>query len=216
MSGQSSYFPVAKEGWKYIAPLAALSAILWILEGPRGGALLTFLTLFVVYFFRDPERVIPSNEKAILSPADGKIVQLEPCREEEFLKGPAMKVSIFMSLLDVHVNRIPLSGQIAAQAYRAGKFLRADLNRASFQNEQNALLIETNDRVRLLLVQIAGLIARRIVCRVKVGDRVLRGQRFGLIHFGSRLDVYLPPQTQIQVRLGQQVFGGASVLGILP
>jgi phosphatidylserine decarboxylase len=216
MRGESSHFPVAKEGWTYIAPLAALTAILWIFQEPRGGGLLTFLTLFVVYFFRDPERPTPPNEKAILSPADGKIVQLEPCREEQFLKGPAMKVSIFMSLFDVHVNRIPLSGRIVEQAHRAGKFLRADLSQASFQNEQNALLLETDDRVRLLFVQVAGIIARRIVCRVKVGDRVLRGQRFGLIHFGSRLDIYLPPQTQIRVQLGQKVFGGTSVIGILP
>ncbi len=209
-------FPVAKEGLSFIIPLGGVSAFLWMVGWPFLAGFLTLLTLFVIYFFRDPERSIPPNEKEILSPADGTVIEVEPCPEERFLKGPAIKVSIFMSLFNVHVNRIPLTGTIVQRAYSAGKFLRANLDKASFQNEQNALLLETPDRRRLLLIQVAGLIARRIVCRLDLGDRVIRGERFGLIRFGSRLDVYMPPETQVRVRLGQKVLGGKTTLGILP
>jgi phosphatidylserine decarboxylase len=216
LSEGKSHFPVAKEGVPFIVPLAGISILLWILGLPVPAGFLTLLTLFVLYFFRDPERSIPPNEKGILSPADGKIIQLEVCREERFLKGQAIKVSIFMSLFNVHVNRIPLKGKIVQRAYSAGKFMRANLDNASFQNEQNALLLETPGQVSLLFIQIAGLIARRIVCRVNPGDAVSRGERFGLIRFGSRLDVYMPSDTQVQVQLGQKVFGGKTILGILP
>jgi len=176
----------------------------------------SLLTSFVIYFFRDPERVIPPGEKAVLSPADGKIIQFEPCVEERFLKGPAIKISVFMSLFSVHVNRIPLSGRIVDSSYFPGKFFSANLDKASSANEQNALLIETTDGVRMLVVQIAGLIARRIVCWVKKGDRVGRGQRFGLIRFGSRLDIYLPQNTRLLAQPGQKAFGGQTILGYLP
>ncbi len=216
MSEGKSPFPVAKEGVPFIVPLAGISILLWILGLPVPAGVLTLLTLFVLYFFRDPERSIPPNEKGILSPADGKVIQLEACREERFLKGPAIKVSIFMSLFNVHVNRIPLKGKIVQRAYSAGKFMRANLDNASFQNEQNVLLLETPGQARLLFIQIAGLIARRIVCRVNPGDAVSRGDRFGLIRFGSRVDVFMPPDTQVQVQIGQKVFGGKTILGILP
>lgn len=216
MSEGKSHFPVAREGVPFIVPLAGISILLWILGLPVPAGFLTLLTLFVLYFFRDPERSIPPNEKGILSPADGKVIQLAACREERFLKGPAIKVSIFMSLFNVHVNRIPLKGKIVQRAYSAGKFMRANLDNASFQNEQNVLLLETPGQARLLFIQIAGLIARRIVCRVNPGDAVRRGDRFGLIRFGSRLDVYMPSNTQVQVQLGQKVFGGKTILGILP
>jgi phosphatidylserine decarboxylase len=176
----------------------------------------SLLTVFVISFFRDPERSIPAGDKAILSPADGKIIRLESCTEERFLKGPAIKVSIFMSVFNVHVNRIPLSGRIAEVAYRPGKFVSANLDKASAANEQNALLLEAAGGTKLLFVQIAGLIARRIVCWVRKGDPVERGRRFGMIRFGSRMDVYLPPNVQIQARLGQKVYGGQTILGYLP
>ena len=176
----------------------------------------TLLTLFVICFFRDPERAIPPGEKAVLSPADGKVVQVQPCVEERFLKGPAIKVSVFMSVFNVHVNRNPLTGRIVDSAYSRGKFIRADLDQASASNEQNALLVETAEGVRLLVVQIAGLIARRIVCWVKKGDGVEKGQRFGLIRFGSRLDIYLPENTALQVRLGEKTLAGQTILGYLP
>jgi phosphatidylserine decarboxylase len=136
--------------------------------------------------------------------------------EERLLRGPAIKVSVFMSLFNVHVNRNPLSGRIVDSSYSPGIFLRADLDRASAANEQNALLVETKEGTRLMVVQVAGVIARRIVCWVKKGDSVIRGQRFGLIQFGSRLDIYLPRDTQLQVRVGQKTLAGQTILGYLP
>jgi phosphatidylserine decarboxylase len=200
----------------YILPLAIISLILWILCFSLVAGFFSFLTLFVIYFFRDPERSIPPDEKAILSPADGKIIQIESCIEERFLKGPAIKISVFMSLFNVHINRAPLSGQIVDTMYQPGKFIRADLNNASSANEQNVLLLKAADGTQMVVVQIAGLVARRIVCWVKRGDGVIRGERFGLIRFGSRLDVYLPEGVQVNARLGQKALGGQTVLGYLP
>ena len=207
--------PVAKEGAIFILPLATLSLILWILWFTACAGFFSLLTLFVAYFFRDPERSIPPGEKAVLAPADGKIIKVEPCWEEYLLKGPTLKVSIFMSLFNVHVNRIPLTGRIIDSSYQTGKFIRANLDKASTMNEQNALLMETPDGTRLLFVQIAGLIARRIVCWIKKGDVVERGCRFGMIRFGSRVDVYLPANTRLQAQIGQKVLGGQTILGVL-
>jgi phosphatidylserine decarboxylase len=201
---------------RFIIPLAAVSLILWVLGFTALAVFSSLLTLFVIAFFRDPERSIPPGEKAVLSPADGKIIQVEPCWEEHLLQGPTLKVSIFMSLFNVHVNRIPLTGRVLDVSYQAGKFMRADCDKASLRNEQNALLMETPEGMRLLFVQIAGLIARRIVCWVKKGDAVERGRRFGMIRFGSRLDVYLPRNTQLQVRVGQKALAGQTILGHLP
>jgi len=208
--------PVVREGLVFIFPLLSISVFLWILGISAWAWFFSLLTVFVISFFRDPERTIPAGDKAILSPADGKIIRIESCTEERFLKGPALKVSIFMSVFDVHVNRIPLSGRIAEVAYRPGKFVSANLDKASAANEQNALLLEAAGGTKLLFVQIAGLIARRIVCWVRKGDPVERGRRFGMIRFGSRMDVYLPPNIQIQARLGQKAYGGQTILGYLP
>jgi phosphatidylserine decarboxylase len=208
--------PIAKEGMRFILPLAAISLILWVLGLKASALFFALLTVFVVSFFRDPERSIPPGEKAVLSPADGKIIKVEPCWEGHLLKGPTLKVSIFMSLFNVHVNRIPLTGRVIDISYQAGKFIRANLDKASAMNEQNALLMETPEGTRLLFVQIAGLIARRIVCWVKKGDAVERGCRFGMIRFGSRVDVYLPEKTRIATQIGQKVFGGQTILGYLP
>jgi len=208
--------PVVREGLVFIFPLLSISVFLWILGISAWAWFFSLLTVFVISFFRDPERTIPAGDKAILSPADGKIIRIESCTEERFLKGPALKVSIFMSVFDVHVNRIPLSGRIVEVAYRPGKFVSANLDKASAANEQNALLLEAAGGTKLLFVQIAGLIARRIVCWVRKGDPVERGRRFGMIRFGSRMDVYLPPNIQIQARLGQKAYGGQTILGYLP
>jgi phosphatidylserine decarboxylase len=208
--------PVVREGLVFIFPLLSISAFLWILGISAWAWFFSLLTVFVISFFRDPERTIPAGDKAILSPADGKIIRIESCTEERFLKGPALKVSIFMSVFNVHVNRIPLSGRIAEVVYRPGKFVSANLDKASAANEQNALLLEASGGTKLLFVQIAGLIARRIVCWVRKGDPVERGRRFGMIRFGSRMDVYLPPNVQIQARLGQKAYGGQTILGYLP
>jgi len=201
---------------RFIIPLAVISLILWVLCFTALAGFFSLLTLFVISFFRDPERSIPPGEKAVLSPADGKIIKVEPCWEEHLLKGPTLKVSIFMSLFNVHVNRIPLTGRVIDISYQAGKFIRANLDKASTMNEQNALLMETPEGTRLLFVQIAGLIARRIVCWVKKGDAVERGCRFGMIRFGSRMDIYLPRDAQLQVRVGQKALAGQTILGHLP
>jgi len=216
VSLSSLRLPVAKEGMIFILPLVAITFILWSLQSPAIAGFFALLTFFVLYFFRDPERAIPPGEKAVLSPADGKVIKVGPCQEEHFFKGPAIKISIFMSVFNVHVNRIPLTGRIVDCAYRPGKFFSANLDKASSSNEQNALLIETGDGVRLLFIQVAGLIARRIVCWVEKGDLVERGQRFGMIRFGSRLDVYLPETARVQARIGQKVAGGQTILGYLP
>ncbi len=216
MNPSNCKLPIAREGMRFILPLAAVSLIFWVLGFTVLAVFSSLLTLFVIAFFRDPERSIPPGEKAVLSPADGKIIQVEPCWEEHLLKGPSLKVSIFMSLFNAHVNRIPLTGRIIEISYQAGRFIRANLDKASGMNEQNALMIETPEGTRLLFVQIAGFIARRIVCWVKKGDEVERGCRFGMIRFGSRLDVYLPRETQLQVRVGQKALAGETILGHLP
>jgi phosphatidylserine decarboxylase len=216
LSQPNRKFPIAREGLRFIIPLAVISLILWVLCFTALAGFFSLLTLFVISFFRDPERSIPPGEKTVLSPADGKIIKVEPCWEEHLLKGPTLKVSIFMSLFNVHVNRIPLTGRVIDISYQAGKFIRANLDKASAMNEQNALLMETPEGTRLLFVQIAGLIARRIVCWVKKGDAVERGCRFGMIRFGSRLDIYLPQDTQLQVRVGQKALAGQTILGHLP
>lgn len=208
--------PVAKEGIIFILPLAIVSIFLWVSKINSAAVIFSLLTIFVIYFFRDPERSIPSEEKAILSPADGRVIQVDSCIEEKFLKGPALKVSIFMSLFDVHINRIPFSGKIVDLLYQPGKFFRANLPKASAINEQNTLFLEAADGTRLVFIQIAGLIARRIICWVRRGEEVAKGQRFGLIAFGSRVDLYLPARTRLITQIGQKVLGGQTILGFLP
>jgi phosphatidylserine decarboxylase len=188
---------------------AAFTQIFWL------TVLTALLALQTIWFFRDPRRIIPDGDELIVSPADGKIVEVSEAKEERFLKDRAVKVSIFLNLFDVHVNRIPCTGRIRGIHYQAGKFLAANKSLASAENEQNALLLETPSGARLVFVQVAGLVARRIVCWVKEGDRVQRGERFGMIRFGSRTDLFLPPGTEIRVRIGQKVKGGSSVIGAL-
>ncbi|MGQ9507861.1 MAG: phosphatidylserine decarboxylase family protein [Thermodesulfobacteriota bacterium] len=206
-------FPIVKEGLPFLIP-SLLLTILFILLGWRGLALLGILmSLFIVYFFRNPKRKIPSLKNIILSPADGKIVHLEVCEEERFLKQKALKVSIFMSPFDVHLNRSPISGRIIEAKYHPGKFLMANRNKASLLNEQNAFVLEGDENFKLLLVQIAGWLARRIVCYARVGDYLKQGEIFGMICFGSRIDLFLPVNVKPIVRVGQHVKGGESILG---
>jgi len=197
-------------------PLVLLAVFLWLVRAFAWAGFFSLAAGFVISFFRDPERPIPPDEKAVLSPADGKIIRIESVTEDRYLKASTIKVSIFMSVFNVHINRVPLSGRIVDTAYRPGKFVSANLDKASAANEQKALLLETREGARILFVQIAGLIARRIVCWVEKGDFVGRGRRFGMIRFGSRVEVYLPPDTRMQVRLGQKVYGGQTILGYLP
>jgi phosphatidylserine decarboxylase len=208
--------PVARQG----APIIALGLGLAVLFGWLGSriglSLAGLFTIFAASFFRDPERVSPGGKGAILAPADGRVLLVE-----EQGNGPGgtertLKISIFMSVFNCHVNRIPLEGVIEAIDYRPGKFFAAHQDRASGQNEQNILRLKLERGDHLTVVQIAGLIARRIVCWVRPGDRVSAGDRFGLIQFGSRVDLYLPLDTRITLKRGDRTKAGLTVVGYLP
>jgi len=210
---EKNWWPVAKEGIPFLIPFAIFTVIVAAL----GWNLLTFLgillTLFIAFFFRNPRREIPDLPNMILSPADGKIIHVGECEEERFLKEKVLKISIFMSIFNVHLNRAPVSGRVLERSYHPGKFLVASVEKSSLVNEQNALVLETEDRFKMLLIQIAGFVARRIVCYVKAGDSLRGGDIFGLIRFGSRVDLYLPPHVKPLVRVGQHVKGGESLIG---
>jgi phosphatidylserine decarboxylase len=208
-------FPVARAGYPFIFAAAFTTAVLALL----GLTTLTLISLVITFsicgFFRDPDRVIPDQEGAVVSPADGKIIVAGPVDNSPYYEGQAMKISIFMSVFNVHVNRIPFNGRVKKIHYFPGKFFSANLDKASLENEHSAVFMEMENGQPMCVVQIAGLIARRIICKLQPEDRVIRGQRFGLICFGSRLDVYLPPDIKLNVVLGDKVQAGASVLGTL-
>jgi phosphatidylserine decarboxylase len=176
---------------------------------------MTAFTVFSLWFFRNPERHAPQGEKLVVAPADGRVVFAGEVREDRYLDAGAVKVSIFMSVFNVHVNRAPADGRVTDIRYNPGKFFSANLDKASLDNEQNAVVMETGGG-RLAFVQIAGIIARRIVCWVKPGDSLERGQRVGLIMFGSRLDTYLPPGSSLKVKPGDRTKAGETVIGVLP
>jgi phosphatidylserine decarboxylase len=206
-------FPVARAGYPPIFGAAFVTLILALL----GMTYLTLLGLVVTFcfcgFFRDPDRVIPNQPDAIVSPADGKVISVGPVDGTSFCEGSCQKISIFMSVFNVHVNRIPFDGKVKKVDYHPGKFFSANLDKASLQNEHNAVFLETAEGKRFCTVQVAGLIARRIICKVQSGDDVRKGQRFGMICFGSRLDVYLPDNVEIKVTVGVKVKAGSSVIG---
>jgi phosphatidylserine decarboxylase len=174
--------------------------------------LFMILSLFIGHFFRDPERVTNVGPRDLTSPADGNVIAIKREEGNRFFQKPCMRISIFMSVFDVHVNRIPFSGTIEGAYYQKGRFLAANFAQASIENEQNWLWIQTDSGHDIAITQVAGLIARRIVCWPTVGDRVLRGERFGMIRFGSRMDVYVPENSDILVTRGQHVYGGETVL----
>jgi len=205
--------PIAKEGFPFLIPMVLLTVILGVLGWKVWMSLGILLSLFIAYFFRNPRREIPDLQNIILSPADGRIVHIGECQEDRFLKEKTLKVSIFMSLFDVHLNRAPVSGKVLQRNYLPGRFLAANVEKSSLLNEQNAVILETEDRFKILLIQIAGFVARRIVCYAKTGDLLRKGEIFGLIRFGSRVDLYLPPEVKPIVRVGQHVKGGESIIG---
>jgi phosphatidylserine decarboxylase len=177
--------------------------------------LFAFFTFFIIWFFRNPERYFQEEEKVLISPADGKIIKIEDVEVDGTISGRFKKISIFMNVFNVHVNRAPYSGGIEAINYHEGKFFSANLDKASLDNERNEIMIRTEDGRSLWMVQIAGLIARRIVCWVNVGTNVKKGERVGLIRFGSRVDVYLPEDSLISVKLRDKVKAGETALGYL-
>jgi phosphatidylserine decarboxylase len=176
------------------------------------GAVFGLLLLFTLYFFRDPERSVPAGAERIVSPADGRVVEITECNEPSFIGGKALQVAIFLSVWDVHVNRVPVDGRVAFLEYRKGEFRKAYLAEASEFNERMEIGIE-NPRGRFLVKQIAGILARRVVCRLRKGDAVVRGERFGLIKFGSRTELFLPTTVRLRVTVGQRVKGGETIIG---
>lgn len=213
--------PFAREGYPFIAFSSGLTLLLAIsfwklcsLILALSAAISFLLTMFILYFFRNPERKPPADERAVVSPADGRVVVAERVAETP-LGTEALKISIFMSVFDVHVNRVPFSGRVMDIFYHRGKFFDARHGQASFENERNGIILETDGGIRLAFVQIAGLIARRIVSYPRAGDRLIRGERYGMIRFGSRLDVYLPADVEPRVKVGDRTVAGETVLGRL-
>lgn len=209
--------PVHREGYRFIAIFGAIAVILFLVWEPLGW-IGVILTLWCAYFFRDPVRVTPQREGLVISPADGRVSAVElavPPPELNMGEGQRIRISIFMNVFDCHVNRAPVSGRIRRVSYSPGLFLNAELDKASEDNERNSVVIEMGDGAQLGVVQIAGLIARRIVCFVKEGETIAGGERFGLIRFGSRLDVFLPSEKQALVAVGQRAVGGETVLADL-
>jgi len=212
-SVRKQFVPIHREGWPFIAIFAVVANLLawiWSPLGWIGG----ILTVWCIYFFRDPVRTVPVGEGLVISPADGRvsmIVEAVPPPELGLSDEPMTRISIFMNVFNCHVNRVPVSGTIETIAYRPGLFLNAELDKASEDNERNAIIVNTG-RERFGVVQIAGLIARRIVGFVEEGDRLSVGERFGLIRFGSRVDVYLPDDYHPLVGVGQTTIAGETVI----
>jgi phosphatidylserine decarboxylase len=213
---RSSSLPLAREGYPLIAVTIVLTLVLFALGGWPLGLIGAVLAIFIVSFFRDPERTIPRDPRLIISPADGKVIKVARVQDDRFLHGEAMLVSIFMSPLNVHVNRVPMNGRVVDLHYNPGKYFRAFADKASLDNEQNAVLLEDPEGRRLCFVQIAGFLARRIVCYLSIGMEVARGQRYGMIMFGSRADIYLPLTARLRVTVGERARGGETVIAEWP
>jgi phosphatidylserine decarboxylase len=207
--------PVAVEGYPFIGLFAFITLVFALLGWSFFTLLFLGLTLFTAYFFRNPDRFSDAEEAAVLAPADGKVIYVGPALEERYFKSEVTKISIFMSVFNVHVNRVPMSGKVVDMFYNKGQFLNAAMDKASLHNEQAGMLLENASGRQMLVVQIAGLIARRIVTYPVVGDILQRGARYGLIRFGSRVDIYLSDDVDIQVKVGERVCCGETILGYL-
>jgi phosphatidylserine decarboxylase len=201
---------IAREGWPFVAVSVLVAGVAtWF--GGWWSVPLWIIAIFIVQFFRDPPRQVPGDARTVVSPADGRIVAVLRA-EDPYLKRPATKVSVFMNVFNVHSNRSPIDGEVRQAWYNAGSFINADLDKASLENERNALWFRASAGPDITCVQVAGLIARRILCYVKAGDQLRRGDRFGFIRFGSRVDVYLPPDARVKVELGEKVYAASTVL----
>lgn len=205
---------IAREGWPFLAIslLLAVAATVWC---AAWSVPLWIIFIFVLQFFRDPPREVPQLENAVLSPADGRIIKVERT-QDPYGEREALLVSVFMNVFNVHSNRSPVDGTIQKVQYFPGKFVNADLDKASTDNERNAIVLQTADRQIVTFVQVAGLIARRILCYVQAGDVLTRGQRYGFIRFGSRVDVYLPLDAEVKVSIGDKVSATTTILAVLP
>lgn len=206
------HVPIAREGLPYIFSGAFVTLVTAQLGQGIPALLFLLLTLLMVHFFRDPIRWSNAGPDDVVSPADGKVIVVEDAVEECFTGSPCRKISIFMSVFDVHVNRVPIAGTVAGIQYRKGRYHSAHRDKAGRDNEQNRLWIRRDDDRSVVLTQVAGLIARRIVCWPAIGSRVVQGERFGMIRFGSRLDIYVPGDIEMAVTRGERVFAGESIL----
>ena len=206
--------PVASEGWPFIIPLAIVTALLFAFGWKNTAYVSLVLTLFVLFFFRDPERTVPEGKDVAVSPADGRVIVIKDIYEPMYLKQDVKQISIFLSVFNVHVNRSPVGGTVELVKYNPGKFHVASVDKASLDNEQTAMVID-DGKHKILVKQIAGLIARRIVCYAKPGDAIKTGERYGLIRFGSRVDIFLPKDTELKVKLGDRIKGARDIIGVL-
>jgi len=206
---------IAREGWLFLAISAVVALLLTLGQLWIPAALAWLVALFILQFFRDPARAVPTQANAVLSPADGRIVKVERSRDP-YLDREALKISVFMNVFNVHSNRSPVDGTVVDAWYHAGRFVNAALDKASLENERNALHLRTPGGDDVTCVQIAGLIARRILCYVKPGDVLARGQRYGFIRFGSRVDVYLTPAATPRVAVGDTVYATTTIVAELP
>ena len=204
---------IAREGWPFVVASVAAAVIVWAVAGFGWSLPLWLVALFVVQFFRDPPREVPQQANAVLAPADGRIVKVEKTRDP-YTGRDTLLISVFMNVFNVHSNRSPADGTVERIEYSRGKFVNADLDKASTENERNAMVLKL-DSERITVVQVAGLIARRILCYVKAGDRLARGQRYGFIRFGSRVDVYLPLTARPRVAVGDRVAATSTILAEL-
>lgn len=215
MSPQYPHPLIAREGWPFIGALLAVSVLVQLVGGLEWAWPFWLLTVFVVQFFRDPARDVPRAADAVLAPADGRVIVVEQARDP-YADRQALKLSIFMNVFNVHSNRSPVDGTIERIDYYPGKFVNADLDKASESNERNALSIRRDDGALVTCVQVAGLVARRILCYVASGEHLARGQRIGFIRFGSRVDLYLPLDAQPLVAIGEKVSATETVVALLP
>jgi phosphatidylserine decarboxylase len=206
---------IAREGWPFIALALMVAIVVQVFAGWTWALFFWMVVAFMIQFFRDPPRVVPADPSAVISPADGRVVSIERARDP-YLDRDALKISVFMNVFNAHSNRSPVDGEVRNTWYYPGSFLNAALAKASLENERAALWIKTANGVDVTCVQVAGLVARRILCYAKTGDTLARGQRFGFIRFGSRVDLYLPVNATPRAVVGDKVYATESVLAVLP
>ena len=205
---------IAVEGYPFIGILAFMALFFAALDWACLATIFLGMSLFALYFFRNPERTPPEDKSAVVAPADGRVIFVGKVPENRYFEGCELtKVSIFMNVFNVHVNRVPVDCKVVDQFYNKGRFLNASLDKASLENEQAGMLLETPSGLRMLCVQIAGLVARRIVTYPEIGDTLTRGRRYGLISFGSRVDLFFPDDIQVSVKLGEKTVAGETIMG---
>ncbi len=213
MADRAAGLPIVREGIPFVGTAGALTLAGGWLGWPVAATVFGALMLFTAWFFRNPRRTVPQGPGLIVAPGDGKVIAIDEEYEPRFLKERSIRLSIFLNIFDVHVNRIPCEGTVEDVVYQPGCFVAANRPEASLRNEQNALMLRTAGGAKVLCVQVAGILARRIVCWVSPGEKVQRGERFGLIRFGSRMDTFLPLGTALRVAVGDRVKGGETVVG---